>query len=63
MISTEARNQFLILSKSATGKACESFISQLISNPHIFIFKEFLVLPNIKEVKYFIEILTPSAPN
>jgi len=51
MISSEARNQFLILSKSATGKACESFISQLLGHPQIFIFKEFLDLPNVQELK------------
>ncbi len=55
MISSEARNQFLILSKSATGKACESFISQLLSHPQIFIFKEFLDLPNVQEVFFFIK--------
>lgn len=57
MITSEARNQFLILSKSATGKACESFIGQLISNPQIFIFKEFLDLPNIREVIFSINLL------
>ena len=51
--SSEARDQFLVLSKSATGKACESFISQLLSHPQMFSYKEFLDLPNIQEVNHY----------
>ena len=52
MIRSEEVEKFRVLSKSAQGKACEPFIQQLIANSQIFLFKEFLLLPNIQEVFY-----------
>jgi len=51
MISTEAVEQFMVLSKSAQGKSCEPFINQLIANPQIFLFRQFLNLPSITDLK------------
>ena len=42
----------LILIKGQKGRAVETIIDQIISNPMIFVFGEFLAQPNIIEVRY-----------
>ena len=48
--SSESRaiEQFIILSKTACGRACVALIEQIISHPKIFVFGELLEAPTIK---------------
>ena len=45
--------EMLILVKGQKSKALETIIDQIISNPLIFVFGEFLSQPNIIEVSSF----------
>ena len=42
----------LILIKGQKGRSVETIIDQIISNPMIFVFGEFLAQPNIIEVRF-----------
>eukprot|EP00347_Sterkiella_histriomuscorum_P022223 403331239 len=42
--------QFLILAKGQKSKALETIIDQILSHQHVFVFGEFLSLPNIQEM-------------
>ena len=46
----------LILIKGQKPKAVETIIEQIISNPMIFVFGEFLSQPNVIEVSYISRI-------
>jgi hypothetical protein len=48
--------EMLILIKGQKPKAVETIIEQIISNPMIFVFGEFLSQPNVIEVSYFSRI-------
>lgn len=38
--------EFLTLAKGQRAKALETLIEQILANPHIFVFGEFLAQPN-----------------
>ena len=40
----------LIMAKGKTGRALGDIIERVLSQPEIFVFGEFLDLPNVKEV-------------
>lgn len=42
--------QFMILAKNQKAKALETIIEQVLSHANIFVFGEFLHLPNVQEV-------------
>jgi len=43
--------QFVILSKTASGKACEQLINQVLSHKSIFQFGELLIEASIQQVR------------
>ena len=48
MSSNSAIEQYLILSKQAKDKALETIISQVLNDPKIYVFGEFLSLPQVQ---------------
>ena len=40
----------LIMAKGKSGRALEDIIDRVLSQPEIFVFGEFIELPNVKEV-------------
>jgi COP9 signalosome complex subunit 7 len=46
------KQQFLILGKSARGRALCELINRATAEPGIFTFGELLSLPNVQEVRY-----------
>ena len=49
--------EFLHLSKGQKAKALETIIEQILSNASIYVFGEFLALPNIQEVSFTLTII------
>lgn len=43
--------EFLTLSKTLKAKALETVVDQILSNPLIYVFGEFLSQPNFQEVR------------
>ena len=52
MSQKEQIESLLILAKGKKGAAVEMVIDRALSQPNIFVFGEFLALPNVKEVSY-----------
>ena len=50
MSQLEQIESLLILAKGKSGAAVEMVIDRALSQPSIFVFGEFLALPNVKEV-------------
>ena len=48
----EEIEKILILAEGKSSAALEMIIDRALSQPQIFVFGEFLALPNIKEVSY-----------
>jgi len=46
-----ALQQFLVMGKNAKGKACVALIQQVLSAPNVFVFGEFLDLPNTQHLQ------------
>ena len=46
----EQIESLLILAKGKSGAAVEMVIDRALSQPNIFVFGEFLALPNVKDV-------------
>ena len=42
--------KFLIIAKNQKGKAIETIIEQVLSDPHIYVFGEFISLPTVQDV-------------
>ena len=43
----------LIMAKDKTGRALEDVIERVLSQPEIFVFGEFIDLPNVQQVSHF----------
>jgi len=56
--SCPALEQFLLLSKTAKGAATVELIQQVLETPGIYVFGELLEMPNIKEVRFYVRIVT-----
>ena len=52
--STNALEQFILLSKSAKGAASAELVKQAVETPGLYVFGELLDSTNIKEVKSFL---------
>lgn len=51
MDSGAALEQFLLLSKSAKGRASVALIEKVVNSPGIFVFGELLDMPNVQAVR------------
>lgn len=48
---SSALEQFLLLGKSAKGRACAALLEKAISSPSVFAFGELLDMPNVQAVR------------
>ena len=46
----------LIMAKDKTGRALEDVIERVLSQPEIFVFGEFIDLPNVQQVSHFFSL-------
>jgi len=51
-VSNAALEQFVLLAKNVKGATAAELIKQVTEAPAVYVFGEFLDMPNIKEVKY-----------
>ena len=49
-LQNEKIEALLIMAKDKTGRALEEIIDRVLSQPEIFVFGEFIELPNVQQV-------------
>jgi len=50
---TDKIEAMLIMAKDKTGRALEDIIERVLSQPEIFVFGEFIDLPNVQQVSLY----------